>query len=637
VTPRWITLPPPGNEASRAAFLEFAAGLAADCTGEGESYTVDAEDVDLRAATSVLADLAAHGWSVKVAGGRVEVMAPAQDSDAATEKARVQTQELLKRNEQLRVPSVRRFVEAMERPREHGGRFVSIFSVMRDGGELAAELSALNSLPHTDADLRELVDPYVQIVDSAARCPLTGLRLMDIWRYFRHTWSNQYTSTPGRTMAILIRDRAAEFHPVIGIAALGSAIVQINERDDWIGWQPKRFIADLAENPTIQFARWLIRRLEAWPAEIYTEDLLRDKLFWPKLWERPTDTAVNALLTEAEASRRNHHRFVRRADHKRASGSEDWRTRAETDLFRSKRCVALAQLLRTKAALLPHLYPRPTVAGLRRALSDPAGRRAISDILRRAKSGSVGTAIADLTVCGAVAPYNHLLGGKLVSMLAVSPEVVRAYEARYADKPSEIASSLAGRPISRSAQLVYVGTTSLYGANSSQYNRVRIPARTLGAKRDIEFAPLGRSRSFGTSHLSERTVGALVTLTEQSLNGVRVNSIFGEGVNPKLRKVRAAIDLLDWPSDELLRHRRQRLVYGVSLVENLLPYLLGIDPRPTYAWDRRQRGDVDAISAWWMSRWLSARVRREDVLQAVAAHSTGRPVQHGARVTLPTV
>ena len=637
MTPRWITLPAPGDEASRGAFLEFAAGLAADGARQGESYTVDSEDVGLRAATSVLTDLAAHGWSVNVDGGCVEVMAPPQDSDAATEKARVQSQELLKRNEQLRVPSVRRFVTAMERPREHGGRFVSIFSLMRDGGELAAGLGALGSRPHTDGGLRKLLDPYVQIVDSTTRCQLTGLRLMDIWRYFRHTWSNQYTSTPGRTMAILIRDRATEFHPVIGIAALGSAIVQINERDDWIGWQPKRFIADLEEHPTIQSARWLVRRLEEWPAEIYTQDLLRDRLFWPKLWERPTERAVRVLLTEAETSRQSHHRFVRRTDYKRAIGSDDWAMRAETDLFRSKRCVAMAQLLRTKAALLPYLYPTATVAGLRGALGDPAGRRAISDILRRAKSESVGTAVADLTVCGAVAPYNHLLGGKLVSMLSVSPDVVRAYEARYTDKPSEIASSLAGRPISRSAQLVYVGTTSLYGANSSQYNRVRIPAKTLGAKRDIEFALLGRSRSYGTSHLSQETVSALVTLTEQSRNGVRVNSIFGEGVNPKLRKVRAAIDLLGWPSDELLRHRRQRLVYGVSLIENLLPYLLGVDSQPIYTWDRRRRGDVDAISEWWMTRWLAARVERADVLQALASHSTARPVQHGARVALPTI
>jgi hypothetical protein len=35
--------------------------------------------------------------------------------------------------------------------------------------------------------------------------------------------------------------------------------------------------------------------------------------------------------------------------------------------------------------------------------------------------------MADITVCGAVQPYNAVLGGKLVAMLSASPEVVQAY------------------------------------------------------------------------------------------------------------------------------------------------------------------------------------------------------------------
>ena len=83
----------------------------------------------------------------------------------------------------------------------------------------------------------DIVDPYLQVVESGERCEWTGLRMMDVWRYFRHTWSNQYLSTPGRSMAVLVRDRAAENHPVIGIAALGSAIVQLGHRDRacWAG------------------------------------------------------------------------------------------------------------------------------------------------------------------------------------------------------------------------------------------------------------------------------------------------------------------------------------------------------------------------------------------------------------------
>ena len=265
-------------------------------------------------------------------------------------------------------------------------------------------------------------------------------------------------------------------------------------------------------------------------------------------------------------------------------------------------------------------------------------RRAITGILRRAKAESVGTEIADLAVCGAVAPYNAILGGKLVSMLAVSPAAVRAYRDKYSDYHSEIASAMAGRPIQRRANLAFIGTTSLYGSGASQYNRVRIPAAVLGGTADIEFRQLGRSKSYGTSHLSGDSVTALVRLAEQSSAGARVNSIFGEGVNPKLRKVRTGLSLLGWPAGELLQHGRQRIVYGISLVSNLLPYLLGADDQPNYVFPAGTADDVDRISGWWMQRWLAHRLQSEDVLAEVARHRTDRPgISHGARVSLPAL
>jgi hypothetical protein len=392
----------------------------------------------------------------------------------------------------------------------------------------------------------------------------------------------------------------------------------------------------MAEHPTLRTARWIVGRLENALHELFLEDLIADRLYWPSLWTAPTLEAIDRLEREASERRQTHHRFVRRSDFKQTSGHEvDWRARAESDLFRSKRCLALAELLRARLALDPFLYPKPTRGGLRKALADPRGRRAINNIVRRAKAESVGTEIADLTVCGAIAPYNALLGGKLVSMLAVSPTVVCAYRRRYQSYASEIASAMAGRPIRRRSNLVFVGTTSLYGSGSSQYNRLRIPAQVLKSSADIAFRQLGKSKSFGTSHLSSGSLNALVRLSEQSRNGVRVNSIFGEGVNPKLRKVRDGLDKLGWPSNDLLQHRRQRIIYGVSLVSNLLPYLLGIDADPRYVFRPTIRGDVERIASWWTERWLSKRVKSDEVLDRVARNSTARPVRHEARVVLP--
>jgi len=279
----------------------------------------------------------------------------------------------------------------------------------------------------------------------------------------------------------------------------------------------------------------------------------------------------------------------------------------------------------------------PTAAQVAALFADREGKVAAAKILRKAKADRVGIAMADIAVCGAVAPYNALLGGKLVAMLAASPEVIHAYRQRYGAAESEIASSIAARPIVRPADLVFLGTTSLYGVGSSQYNRVRIPADRLGgtAGQEIRYVELGRSESFGTSQYSAGTVAALVELVHHSNGGQRVNSIFGEGVSPKLRKVREGLDVLGFPAEHLLRHGRRRIVYGVSVARNTREFLLGMDDEPDYVFSVCGTDASLAIADWWRERWLSGRIEQERVLDEVARHTLVRPVRHGARVKLP--
>ena len=594
--------------------------------------------LQVETALRVLADLSCQGWAIRQGLDlRTEVSPPARVADARCEKQRVRDQELIKRDEQLRKPSVRRFITRMETPREFGGRLVSIFDLMRDGKELAGSLRRVAHASASPTTLRDVINPYVQVVDFAERDAYTGLRLGDVWRYFRHTWSNQYTTVPGRTMMLLVRDRAVPSHPVFGIAALSSAVIQIDERDRWLRWRPADVLQSLTEDPTTEAACWLVDCLNRRRHETYVDDLVADDLYWPGLWSNPDTDAIAALRAEGVARRADHQRFPQRAKTKRIDRDDPkyWTLRAETDLFRSKRCQVLADLLRDKAALDPYMQPVPTGRGLRRTLDNREGRRAIRAIARRAKAETVGTEIADLSVCGSLPPYNALVGGKLVAMLAMSPSVVRAYHDRYGDYESEIASSLAGRAISRNSRLVYVGTTSLYEIASAQYNRVVIPADILDAKRDVRLRRLGKSRSFGTSHLSADTVTALTRLSIQSRNGARVNSMFGEGVNPKLRKVREGLDALGWPSDKLLQHGRRRIVYGAAFIDNLLPYLLGMHSLPKYIFPTDKRDDVECISLHWIERWLIRRAQMDSVLSDIASHSLGQPVAHGARVPEP--
>ena len=268
------------------------------------------------------------------------------------------------------------------------------------------------------------------------------------------------------------------------------------------------------------------------------------------------------------------------------------------------------------------------------------GARIVRKILRKAKADNVGVAMADITVCGAVAPYNLVLGGKLVSMLAVSPEVVSAYREKYAAQESEIASSMAGRPIVRRSDLVFLGTTSLYGVGSSQYNRLRMKTERIGAKQgeQLAFLELGKSEAYGTSQFGADTVRALVSLVQQSRNGQRVNSIFGEGVSPKLRKIRDGLDALHLPADVLLKHGRQRIVYGVPVARNVREFLLGMDDEPEYVFDLDEPDrSTREIGRWWAERWLGRRIQSDDILARVEQHTLVRPIRHGARVVLPRI
>jgi hypothetical protein len=61
-------------------------------------------------------------------------------------------------------------------------------------------------------------------------------RQFDTFRIFRYYWSSPYSEYVGRRLKLIVRDSAVPNKPIIGIAALGSSIVHIPDRDKWIGW-----------------------------------------------------------------------------------------------------------------------------------------------------------------------------------------------------------------------------------------------------------------------------------------------------------------------------------------------------------------------------------------------------------------
>jgi hypothetical protein len=593
----------------------------------------------------VLCDLRAQGWLLRVDRRSIAILPPLQNGSAVLDdKARIRAAHLVERDAQLRRPAVQRFIQEMERRRSHPHGWHSIFSLMRDGRELATQLRHAAALPpggERQRALRAAIDPYVQVVTPGAICEFTGLRLSDIWRYFRHTWTTTYQSTPGRKIFYIVRDRAAANHPVVGIGALGSAIVQLSVRDEWIGWTGPQLVCVLRAKPTESWARWLNTALDELIAAVFVDDLVRLCRLRPDDLVHPTRRIVTRLAEFARRERRIHRLYPARGQHKRvgsAEGAAHWAQQAGTHLFRSKRAAALAELLDARRRLQAAGFARPTAAHLRRVVTDHEAVRAIHTVLRYTKAVHVGVDMMDITVCGSVAPYNRVLGGKLVSLLMASPAVTAAYNRRYRAASSVIASSMAGQAVRRTPHLVLLGTTSLYGVGASQYNRLRLPAAMAGGRpgTEIAYVPLGRTAGYGSYHLSRETMQVIDVVLRRLQRGRPVNSIFGEGVNPRLRKARSALDAVGLPSDLLLQHGSPRLVYAIPLASNFREVLLGRTRRPEYVLPDGEQTTARIVD-FWCERWLARRIESVEVLDDVARHSLAYPVQHGARVQLPEV
>jgi hypothetical protein len=589
---------------------------------------------------NVLCDLRAQGWKLRLTPRKILALAPTNGVDAVEERARVRAAHLIERDAQLRQPSVRRFIAEMERRRLHNDEWHSIFSLMRDGRNLAQRLSAARSplAAASEAPLRRAIDPYLQVARAGTTCNFTGLDLFDVWRYFRHTWTTNYQSTPGRKLFFLVRDRAAVNHPVVAIAALGSPIVQLSVRDQWIGWTPDQLIATMRAGSRRSWMRWLDSSLERLLKDVYTKDFIKGRVISKRSLRCPTPADIARLRAVAAEERRIHRLYPEQQEHKAAGRRQitAWPRQAKTHLFRSKRASTLSDLLSARMQIqTAHMASRNSESWIQ-ALTTEGFKRAVATVLRQTKAAHIGVEVMDITVCGAIAPYNHLLGGKLVSLLMASPEVRAEYARRYKTSPSIIASSMAGRAIVRPPRLVLLGTTSLYGIAPSQYNRLKMPAAIGAGSRTatLSYECLGRTAGYGSYHFSRDTLTALEPLLGRLQRGRPVNSIFGEGVNPKLRKVRAALDAVGLPSNLLLQHGSPRLVYGVALAENFREVLLGVQSRPSYLIPDR-RDAADRIVDFWCERWLSRRIENGDVLAAVAGHSLALPMSHGARVVLP--
>ncbi len=204
----------------------------------------------------------------------------------------------------------------------------------------------------------------------------------------------------------------------------------------------------------------------------------------------------------------------------------------------------------------------------------------------------------DAYVVGALPPYNDLLGGKLIAYILSSNELRRIYKNKYADTKTIINSR------ERISDLALIMTTSLYGLNSSQYNRLKY-------KKSLLYKPIGTTSGYGTIHISNETFSAMRELVLSE--GYDISHKFGDGPNWRMRVVRTACDILNLDSNVILKHSFKRGLFAVPLVVNWKKYLNGNAKKIIY-----RNLPLKDLTKHWQTRWLFMRKQNKEVIARVA-------------------
>ena len=98
---------------------------------------------------------------------------------------------------------------------------------------------------------------------------------------------------------------------------------------------------------------------------------------------------------------------------------------------------------------------------------------------------------------------------------------------------------------------------------------------------------------------------------------IRLNSKFGEGTSPKLRKISFGLNFLfdflnnNSSIEDILAHSIQRKNYICFLIKDPIKILLKRKKNFTGI----KLSSVASISEAWMKRWLIPRIRRKDTLE----------------------
>ncbi len=543
---------------------------------------------------SVLRDAIEMGWKVKSIRSKKPKLVKPKFNDKESRKDHIKKILDLRVKEQKEIFTIKKFLSQF------------------DTNEI---ISKVDDLP---MDKEKLIHWF----DDIEIIPVENEQQKEIFRYLRHSWRIPYSTTPGRTLSFIVQKSNKN---VVGIFTLASPTLWMSGRDESLGFENLAIIKNKGKRETKSqwIKRWektgmtnadiekihphsgkftveefvnslklaLIRRLEQLP--LVEMDYIDKKL-------------LNKLGVELKITKPQGELSL-------ATNYVEKRKRLYNKCVESLKIINLAPEILTFDDLWDNLHGKNSNDDLLKSMKQG---------LREQKTHAFAGSLADISICGAIPPYNPLRLGKLVAMLTMSDFVSKTWEEKYGDDISVIASTVAGRPINRKSDFAALATTGLYGKGNIQYDRVKVGSGS-GTRKMKKIGETGEGEG------DQRKGPSTLTISLNSWNCINaycdtydiannISGKFGEGTSARLRQlnaIRASLiseipDIFDrdlW--DEIVLNPFSRSIHVSLLSRNSTRYLLGIDknlshiePLPT----------VQEILEQWKKRWLIPLINNRD-------------------------
>ncbi len=391
--------------------------------------------------------------------------------------------------------------------------------------------------------------------------------LADVFRLGVTTWSMPYRGREGRARRFVAVGRVGGFEVPIGLLEVGddAPLNPVRDRVCGFGYAPNGATANEG------FESWLSSNPQG-------PEVLADRLASIRamlLPCAPFDAA--APLAELEANLPG----IWAAGLGRSGPREEVHVK--------KRITYLARLVAGESA-----FRRREVVG-------PGAR----DGLRVLRDITIPRIQVEATVCGALPPFNEILGGKLVAALLVHPDVRSVVSADLGEITLGVFRP-AVKGLLPPHGAVLVTTRGLYSGHSAMYNNVRLP----GIAGAVRVRHAGYTSGSTTSLLGDQTA-RLAERVMSFVGGAHVISReYGSGGAKRQRTIERAASRIGLPPS-VIHPKLRRPVYVAPLVANL-PGVALTNALPSWVIDPDRTADeycADALDEW-RRRWLPVAERR---------------------------